>query len=552
MSSAVVDRLPHECGSRKALNVFQNEDGTYSGWCFSCKTYVPNPYGDKPEGYIPPAGFKKSPEEIQKELDAISKFKCVALPDRKISKDSLAYFGITISVSEEDGETPVAHYYPYTKEGKQASYKVRLIESKKFWGVGDRKDNDLFGWVQACRAGSKRLYITEGELDAVATFQMLRDANKHKQEYADLIPAVVSLPDGAGCAAKALAKHAAAIRQQFKEVVLLFDDDEPGKQATEEAMKVLPEAMSAKLPAKDANACLMEGRQKAFIAAVVFNAKKPKNTRLVNASSLFKMAKKAAEWGFSWPWKHVNEATRGLRFGDTIYIGAGPKQGKSEIVNALASHFIKHHKWKVLLAKPEEANVKSVKMVAGKMVGKIFHDPKIQFDEGAYDKAVSEIGENLILLNLYQHVGWETLKADIREAASDGCKAIFIDPITNLTNGMEAAVANVKLQEISQELSSMALDLQIIIFIFCHLRNPDAGPPHERGGEVLSSQFAGSRAMARSCSLMFGLEGNRDPNLPHEQRNLRTFVLLEDREFGESGRFPLYWDSATGLFNELA
>ena len=116
---------------------------------------------------------------------------------------------------------------------------------------------------------------------------------------------------------------------------------------------------------------------------------------------------------------------------------------------------------------------------------------------------------------------------------------------------MDAASANVKLQEIAQELSAMALDLDILIFIFCHLRNPDAGPPHERGGEVLSSQFAGSRAMARSCNLMLGLEGNRDPNLSPEERNMRTLVLLEDREFGEVGRFKMYWDRNSGIFQEV-
>jgi twinkle protein len=116
---------------------------------------------------------------------------------------------------------------------------------------------------------------------------------------------------------------------------------------------------------------------------------------------------------------------------------------------------------------------------------------------------------------------------------------------------MDAASANTRLQEIAQELAAMSLDLNIVIFIFCHLRNPESGPPHERGGEVLSSQFAGSRAMARSCNLMLGLEGNRDPNLSNEEKNLRTLVLLEDREFGETGRFKLYWDKNTGLFNEL-
>lgn len=545
-----IEKLPHSCGTRDGLQVFQQKDGTYDGFCYACGKYVSDPYKDKPQDYKPPAFQKKSHEEIQREIAEISAYKTVALPDRKLKQEYLEYYGVKIGLSEEDGETPVSHYYPYYKNGELVGYKVRWIDNKKMWGVGQTSDVSLFGWEQAIIAGGKKLFITEGELDAVALFQIFKENNKGSQ-YEALNPPIVSLPNGAGGAGKYLARYLSTIQQHFKEIVLVFDMDEPGRKAVEDVMRVIPDAVVAILPAKDANACLIEGRSKACYNAVVFNAKKPKNTRLINARSLFQEAKKVAEWGFSWPWKHITEKTRGIRLGETIYIGAGQKQGKSEIVNTLAAHFMREHGWKVLLAKPEEANVKSVKMVAGKMVGRIFHDPKIEFDDEAYNRAVDIIGDNLTLINLYQHVGWETLKADIREAAAEGCKAIFIDPITNLTNGVNAADANTRLQEIAQELSAMALDLNVVIFIFCHLRNPDNGPPHERGGEVLSSQFAGSRAMARSCNLMLGLEGNRDPNLPPEERNMRTLVLLEDREFGEVGRFKLYWDAATGMFNEL-
>ena len=57
--------------------------------------------------------------------------------------------------------------------------------------------------------------------------------------------------------------------------------------------------------------------------------------------------------------------------------------------------------------------------------------------------------------------------------------------------------------------------------------------------------------MARSCNLMLGLEGNRDPNLTPDERNTRTLVLLEDRQHGETGRFGLFWNRENGLFNEL-
>lgn len=50
---------------------------------------------------------------------------------------------------------------------------------------------------------------------------------------------------------------------------------------------------------------------------------------------------------------------------------------------------------------------------------------------------------------------------------------------------------------------------------------------------------------------MIGMEGNKDPELDAEERNVRTLVLLEDREFGNSERVPLYWDKNTGIFEEL-
>jgi twinkle protein len=289
---------------------------------------------------------------------------------------------------------------------------------------------------------------------------------------------------------------------------------------------------------------------KAAFAATQFNAAKPKNTSLVYGEDLHAEAKEAAKFGVSWPWKGMTDMTRGIRTGETIYIGAAQKMGKSEIVNALAKHLIVEHGWKVMMCKPEEANKKSYKMILGKVAGKTFVDPKVEFDEVAYDKAGEIVKGKLAMLNLYQHVGWESLQADIRSAASWGAKAIFVDPLTQLSNGLSAAEANTKLQEVAQELAAMALDLDLVIFIFCHLRNPDGGAPHDRGGKVLTSQFAGSRAMGRSCNYMIGLEGNKDPELSDEERNMRKLVLLDDREFGEVGEVNLYWDKHTTLFNE--
>jgi len=309
--------------------------------------------------------------------------------------------------------------------------------------------------------------------------------------------------------------------------------------------------MVATLPGKDANECLLEGKSKACYNACQFRAEKPKNTRLVFADDVVNDARKEAEWGFSYPYKQLTELTRGQRLGETVYWGAGVKMGKSELLNDLVAHNIIEHGWKVFVAKPEESNKRTLQGVVGKVAKRIFHDPKIPFDYEAFDAAYPQVKDKLVMLNLYQELSWENLEQDIRCAVSEGCKAVFIDPITVLTNGIAAADANVLLQKFAQGLAQMALDLGIIVHIFCHLKAPDNGPPHERGGVVQSYQFAGSRAMMRACHAMIGMEGNKDPDLQPEQRNIRNLVLLEDRATGSSGKLSLYYDNKTGAFNEM-
>ena len=85
--------------------------------------------------------------------------------------------------------------------------------------------------------------------------------------------------------------------------------------------------------------------------------------------------------------------------------------------------------------------------------------------------------------------------------------------------------------------------------MFCHLNKPASGKPHERGGPVLSVEFAGSRGMMRSAYYLIGLEGNKDPEQP-ELKNVRYLTLLEDRNFGETGKIPLFYNPNTGRLLE--
>lgn len=544
-----VEKLPHSCGSRAGLQVFQEDDGSYNGHCFSCGAHVPDPYNDKPEGYKPPEVDEKSIESIQAEIDEISTFGEQDLVSRRIRGSNLKAHGVKVGVSEQDGRTPQSVHFPYYKDDVLVRYKNRLLDRKFMWNTSLEKEVDLFGWREAVKMGARRLVIVEGEYDQLALTSIFQLYTS--DQYKDTIPAVVSVPNGSASAFKDINRLLPKIRKHFKEISLCFDNDDAGKKATDEVLKILPDATVITLPDKDANSCLLNGSGKAAYQAAKFKAEKPKNTKLIWGESLHDEAKEPAKWGVPWPWETMTSLTRGIRTGETIYLGAAQKMGKSEIVNSLAAWLIAEQGWPVMVAKPEEANKKTYKLVAGKLVGKVFHDPKVEFDSDAYDKAGDMLRGKLLMLNLYQHVGWESLKVDIRAGAAMGCKAVFIDPITNLTNGLSSAEANTKLQEVAQELAAMALDLDIVIFIFCHLRNPESGATHDRGGEVLTSQFAGSRAMGRSCNYMLGLQGNKDRNLSEEERNIRELVVLDDREFGEVGTCRLYWDRKTTLFNEM-
>lgn len=328
MSGILVGRTGHSCGSRQGLNLYEQQDGRIDGFCFSCRTYEADPLGGNTMEKAGVERSSRSPEEVKKELDEISHYPVMGLDDRKIGKATVDYFNVRVSLDQERQEKVEVHYYPYESydTGETSGYKFRIVEGKIIRSIGNCKRVLPFGWHQAVRSGSPKLFITEGEIDAMSLFSVIMQRNKGGQ-YEGNIPAVVSVPHGAAAAGRDIALVLPDIRKHFKEVVLVFDSDAAGKAAVDEVLKIMPEAKVATVPGKDVNECVMEGHLKALFKSVMFDATIPKNTRLVYAEDLFESAKKPAEYGLSWPWRETTRKTRGIRFGETIYIGAAQKMG---------------------------------------------------------------------------------------------------------------------------------------------------------------------------------------------------------------------------------
>ena len=85
--SRCVDKIEHDCGST-SLQVFERDDGDVDGYCFSCSTYVRNPYGDTAVEDRPKRKVK-SQEDIQAEIAEISTYQTKTLMDRHLNRSSL-------------------------------------------------------------------------------------------------------------------------------------------------------------------------------------------------------------------------------------------------------------------------------------------------------------------------------------------------------------------------------------------------------------------------------------------------------------------------------
>ena len=154
--------LRHEacdkCGSSDAKAVYS--DG--SGYCFNCKTYfkASDGFAASTEGKVLPMTNKAVVGQIRPLGGDF-----LSIPERGITKATCEAYGVRQSGTE--------HYYPYTDAaGKDIAHKIRVVTDKSFRSQGNIKDAVLFGQAM-WNKGGKYVTIVEGELDALAAYQMM-------------------------------------------------------------------------------------------------------------------------------------------------------------------------------------------------------------------------------------------------------------------------------------------------------------------------------------------------------------------------------------------
>ena len=534
-----------ECGSSDANQVFVHEDGGEDSYCFACQSSQPL---NNNRGRVGKVMQDKQHTEAQK-LSQIA-----SLPQagfRGIHKGVIQLFGVRIAYSESDNTVITDHYYPYVKDGVVSGYNNRKVLAKGFYTVGDRKGSiELFGQALAKKNGSKRLYITEGECDAMALYQVIVDNTPDK--YKQFKPCVVSLTKGSQGGLKDLINNRAFL-DNYQEVVLVLDNDTAGLKAKKDILKTFHNFKTADLPLKDANDMLEAGRGKELYQAVMWDSKVVRQGEVVEVTDeLVTQALARPVMGLSTPWPSLDKLTYGIRPSTIVILGAAPKQGKSEFKNQLVHHIATKHSRKVGVYDLEVHPIKTLKQVASKEAKTNFLRPDNKYDEGLLKVTLDKFKGKLYLYDRTGSRDWEDIRIAIEEQyLLDGVCEFFLDPLTALISRFSSSEANDKLNEIMTDMADLVNKYPITIFAFSHLNpKPRGSKSHEEGAKVLSNELTGSRSMERWSSLGLGIERNRSDDCPQEERDHSKVVILYDRDYGNYGSVGMFYNKETTEYLE--
>lgn len=536
--------VPH-CTSENGLQVFYDDGkNTFTGYCFSCASkgldaYVSDPYNGK----LPKPPKRKSEDEIFEEIQEIRNLKSPREKHRGIEPEYFARSGVKLAYSEYDGKTPFTYNFPYTIDGKLVGYKAIMLDKKAMWSIGDIKGADLFNWEIAKKSGVKRLYVTEGEWDCRALEQMLEaHAAKRKSQYNKF--AVTSLPHGVGSAVTTLGRMRKEIDKFFTEIVLVLDNDEAGKKAVKDVQKILPDIKVAVYPtnAKDANDILLKGDGDLFADFCIWKSAKPVSEGVVGVSTVLTRALEPPTMGLSYPWQELTDMLYGQRFSEATCLGAGIGLGKTLIAHEVGAWNITEHKEKVFMVLLEEENEHTLWNVAGKIDSIPYHRPEIAKDNWEQFQETARSLEGSLFM--WESDGNAESRFDIEEILKAvryntmeyGVRFHVIDNITRLVDHLSSGEANEFINKWSSEIANLASELKIHIDMYSHLNTPKGkdARDHESGGEVLASQFTGSRGIMRSFPVLMGFERNK---MAPDGRASNSFIsCIKNRKYGGEGR----------------
>ena len=163
--------------------------------------------------------------------------------------------------------------------------------------------------------------------------------------------------------------------QGYEEIVLFFDNDDAGSQASEEAASVLPpgKVKIARLNEyKDASDALQADDSDA-IRRAIWDARPYRPDGIVDAKSLLELVTTPNPPNdYDYPFSGLQTKLHGIRLGELVSITAGSGIGKSSFCRHIATHLLSRGE-RVGYVALEESNRRTALGLMSAHVGKSLH-----------------------------------------------------------------------------------------------------------------------------------------------------------------------------------
>jgi len=464
------------------------------------------------------------------------------ITDRRLSKKTAQKYQVTVDYAP-DGKI-ATHYYPYYDKdtGELVGAKQRFVSNKQFVCSGNMTNVGLFGQKQ-CRGSGKYITITEGELDAMAVYEMFG------QKYD-----VVSLRSGAGSAAREIKQNLEWL-EGYDNVVICFDQDKAGDMAVDQVKHLFsPNKLKiCKLPMKDAGDMLSANRVQEFTQHW-WDAKVYRPDGIIAGTDTWDaLVNKRQVQSIPYPWEGLNEITRGHRPYELVTITSGSGMGKSQFIRELEYDLLQRTDANIgVLALEEDVATTSLGIMSVASSRRLHLEEDTPVDElRPYWEATMGSGRYY----LFDH--WGSTSADellsrVRHMAKAcDCRYIILDHLSIVVSSQENGDERKAIDEIMTKLRTLVAETGITLFLVSHLKRT-SGTAHEDGGRISLQDLRGSQSIAQLSDIVIGMERNQQ----HEDEDVRNTTcvrILKNRYAGETG--PACWlryDKFTGRIHECA
>lgn len=478
LSDATASHLPcPSCSSSDAYAEYA--DG--HGWCFSCNYFKPS--------------TDKAVEQSTYEF----------LDHRGVDKETFRKYNALFKLDNLGEPRSIGFGYG------NGSVKVRTLDKKGFYSVGDIAKAGLYGRDKFPSGCARYITITEGELDALSLYEVLKAP-------------VVSVQSSSTAVRDCSIDR--AYLNSFERIYLAFDNDTPGRDALRAVAKLFDYnkvyVVKFSSPHKDANDYAKAGEYEA-LKKIWWNSKKFLPETIISSFSDFEVIlKEPSRRGIPYPFPTLQYMTDGMRTGESVLITAMEGVGKTEVMHTLLHQTLKETDDAVCAIFLEEPKKRLLQALAGIELRRPIHlpehDPGFDATYGALQRVVGQDDR----LHVYSHFGSddpEILLDTIRFAVSArGCRRVYFDHITMAVSGLGGDDERRALDYLSTRLEMMVKELDFSLIFVSHVN--DLG------------QTRGSRNISKIADIRIDLA--RDLLSPDE--NTRREMKLKVAKNRYSGR----------------